>query len=184
MRALTFARALEALQRAHRWSPDVACAIMAWRSHAAPAARAPPPPTGHRWRHARCVASSSAPTASLTAKAAASQPQLPLCEREAAHEAALSELLAWRDAARRQVEAVGDSWAQQDEGPSAEDLQASGPPCMGVGRRLRAGQGHRALIDVPAEQLVGWRATAMPGSHCSCSLASPLAHNCPPARPN
>jgi hypothetical protein len=55
--------------------------------------------------------------------AATAQPQLPLCERQAQHAVPLRDLLAWLETALLQVKDVGDSWAQQDDGPSAEDLR-------------------------------------------------------------
>ena len=57
----------------------------------------------------------------------ASQPVPPLCERPARHAVPLADLLAWREAAQQQAEAIGGSWLEDDpDGPTAEDLQASG----------------------------------------------------------
>ena len=65
----------------------------------------------------------AAPAAAAAAAVALPQPELPLCERPAQHAVPLGDLLAWREAAEGQVQAVGNAWVQQDDGPSVEDLQ-------------------------------------------------------------
>lgn len=47
---------------------------------------------------------------------------LPLCERHGRHEVPLASLLQWRATALQRASEVGESWTQQDDGPSQEDL--------------------------------------------------------------
>ena len=118
-RALLFAH-LRALQRSQGWPAEVCHRILQCRGSCwAPPGGTQPPRRGAR----QAVSASSGLGAAPQALTDASQPQLPLCEREASHAVPLPDLLAWREAAQRQVEAVGDSWAQAEDGPSAEDLQ-------------------------------------------------------------
>lgn len=138
--AVAFAQGLRALQRAYRFSPDVARRILHWRSAGGGSGsgssswcsihQASSPWPQHPGRARRCFSSpgSGLATAATEAEAAAaSQPLLPLCERPAQHAVQLADLLAWRDAAQQQAAAIGDSWLADDpDGPTAEDLQASG----------------------------------------------------------
>lgn len=80
----------------------------------------PAPPIDPRLGARRCIAGSAHAAAAAPAQG---QPQVPLCERSAEYTAEMASLLAWREAALAAVEAVGDAWTQQDDGPSAEDLQ-------------------------------------------------------------
>ena len=61
-----------------------------------------------------------------TASAAATEgeivPQIPLCERQAAHTTQLTNLLTWRDQAAQRAAAVGSSWSNEPDAPSVEDL--------------------------------------------------------------
>lgn len=127
--AISFAQGVRALQRVYRFSPEVACRILHWRSAAAGTASSARH-AGSIWpqqpsRAQRALSGLSGEVATATAgEAPASQPVLPLCERPAQHAVPLADLLAWRDAAQQQAEAVGDSWVASDpDGPTAEDLQ-------------------------------------------------------------
>ncbi|PRW58532.1 hemK methyltransferase family member 1 [Chlorella sorokiniana] len=133
--AIAFAQGVRVLQRAYRFSPDVAHRILHWRAAAAasssgsrgawssdqPSSTWPRQPT----RAQRAFSSPSSELATAVAgEAATTQPVLPLCERPAQHAVPLTDLLAWRDAAQQQAEAVGDSWLASDpDGPTTEDLQ-------------------------------------------------------------
>ncbi len=113
-RAVSFVHSFWRQNQAHR-SADLAQALLKCRGLV-------PRCTG---RSCRVVATAAPQAPTSPPQTATTVPQLPLCEREARHAVPLSDLLAWKAAAQRQVEAVGNSWSLQDEGPSAEDLQAS-----------------------------------------------------------
>jgi len=51
------------------------------------------------------------------------EPRLPLCERPATCLVQLTSLLAWRDRAALTAASAGSSWAEEDDGPSPEDLR-------------------------------------------------------------
>ena len=129
-RALSFAHSVRALQRAHLLPPEVCQHIL--RSRGLHGAGFDSPKVAAavagRSQRGRSAASGlreveAAPEEEAEAEAAGPSPALPLCERAAQHPVPLSELLAWAESATRRVEAVGDSWAEADEGPCEEDLQ-------------------------------------------------------------
>lgn len=151
--AVAFAQGVRALQHAYRFSPEVARRILHWRAAAASGSG-----SGGQWavrqasstwlqqskRAQQSFSSSSREVTTANAEeAAASQPVLPLCERPAQHAVPLSDLLAWRDAAQQQAEAVGDSWLASDpDGPTAEDLQVRAAPAWEpVGHSVPGGSG-------------------------------------------
>ena len=49
-------------------------------------------------------------------------PQLPLSERPIQAEVSLQELLRWHSTAEAQAKAIGAAFAEEDDGPSPEDL--------------------------------------------------------------
>lgn len=127
--SLGLLRALRALQQQRSVSHDACARVLQWRGACA---------SSHlRRRPSPAAAASELGLASLAGAggdaAAVPQPAVPLCERPAQHEVPLADLLAWREASQRAVEAVGDSWAQQEaDGPTAEDLQARAGQCGGL----------------------------------------------------
>lgn len=118
--------AVRSLQVQRGWSLDVAHRILQhWR------------PAADRSRRSQASADRSAGAAGAAAwagscselgvpaaEAASIQPAVPLCERSGQHAVPLSDLLAWWEAAKQRVAAVGDSWVQQEpDGPTAADLE-------------------------------------------------------------
>ena len=121
-RALSFANSVLALQRASLLPPEVCRRLMQRRGFHDPGFDRPQVATAAGGRRGSRAASTSLSEVAAPEEAPPT-PALPLCERAAQHAVPLSELLAWAESAARRVEAVGDSWAEQDEGPCAEDLR-------------------------------------------------------------
>lgn len=49
-------------------------------------------------------------------------PPVPLCQRPPVHESSVAALLAWRDDVLARVTEIGDTFEQQDNGPSRDEL--------------------------------------------------------------
>lgn len=62
-----------------------------------------------------------AATAGSTAPAVV--PPVPLCQRPAVHEGSVAALLAWRDDVLARVAEIGNTFEQQDNGPSSDELR-------------------------------------------------------------
>ena len=124
-RALSFANSVRALQRARLLPPEVCRRLMQCRGVCGPGFDSPPGAAAAGGRRGSPAASEVREVEASALEEAPPTPALPLCERVAQHAVPLSELLAWAESAAQRVAAVGDSWAEHDEGPCAEDLQVS-----------------------------------------------------------
>jgi hypothetical protein len=124
-RALSFANSVRALQRARLLPPEVCRRLMQCRVLYGPGFDSPPAASAAGGRRGSPAASEVREVEASALEEAPPTPALPLCERVAQHAVPLSELLAWAESAVQRVAAVGDSWAEHDEGPCAEDLQVS-----------------------------------------------------------